>query len=99
VNGCFQTTIRHHYHLPSFFETDMSNGLDFGKSYVYSSTVQLYNITVRADPTICEIAKYDRTPNQVTLARHVARDTIIVPKSTNNERQNENTSVHCLLER
>ncbi|KAJ3574866.1 hypothetical protein NP233_g1493 [Leucocoprinus birnbaumii] len=49
---------------------------------------------VRNDPVIVEIAKkHNVTPNQVTLAWHLSRDTIIVPKSENVERQKENINV------
>ncbi|KAF8999816.1 reductase AKOR2 [Cyathus striatus] len=46
---------------------------------------------VRNDPTIGELAKkYGVTPNQITLAWHISRDTVIVPKSENDQRQKEN---------
>ncbi|KAF5353403.1 hypothetical protein D9756_008003 [Leucocoprinus leucothites] len=52
---------------------------------------------VRNDPTIVEIAKkYNVTPNQVTLAWHISRNTIIVPKSENAERQKENITLVSL---
>jgi len=49
-----------------------------------------YN-TVRNDPVIVQIAqKHNATPNQIILAWHLARETVIVPKSSNEERQKEN---------
>ncbi|PPR02302.1 hypothetical protein CVT24_011640 [Panaeolus cyanescens] len=46
---------------------------------------------VRSDPVIrCIAKKYGVTPNQVTLAWHVSRGTLIIPKSENHERQLEN---------
>jgi glycerol 2-dehydrogenase (NADP+) len=49
---------------------------------------------VRSDPLIVSLAeKYGVTPNQVTLAWHLSRNTIIVPKSENDERQRENITV------
>ncbi|KAF9479512.1 Aldo/keto reductase [Pholiota conissans] len=49
---------------------------------------------VRNDPLIVSIAKkYNVTPNQVILAWHISRGTIIVPKSENSERQKENITI------
>lgn len=49
---------------------------------------------VRNDPVILELAKkYNATPTQVILAWHIYRETIIVPKSVNSERQKENITV------
>jgi len=49
---------------------------------------------VRSDPLIVSLSKkYGVTPNQVTLAWHLSRDTIIVPKSENSERQKENLTI------
>ncbi|KAF9054138.1 NADP-dependent oxidoreductase domain-containing protein [Panaeolus papilionaceus] len=49
---------------------------------------------VRNDPVISGIAqKYGVTPNQITLAWHLSRDTVIVPKSEDNERQKENIAI------
>ena len=49
---------------------------------------------IRKDPVIVEIAaKYKVSSNHVILAWHLARDTIIVPKSVNETRQKENLNV------
>ncbi|KAF8989691.1 NADP-dependent oxidoreductase domain-containing protein [Cyathus striatus] len=46
---------------------------------------------VRNDPVIGELAKkYAVTPNQVILGWHIARDTVIISKSENDQRQKEN---------
>ncbi|KAF8658410.1 hypothetical protein AX16_001963 [Volvariella volvacea WC 439] len=53
--------------------------------------------TVRNDPIIKEIArKYNATTNQVILAWSLARDIIIIPKSTKVERQKENLELPVL---
>jgi len=53
--------------------------------------------TVRADPLIVELSKkYSTTPNQITLAWHIARGTIIVPKSESVERQKQNITLPTL---
>ncbi|KAG5635391.1 hypothetical protein H0H81_011450, partial [Sphagnurus paluster] len=47
--------------------------------------------SARNDPLIIELAKkHNATPNQVTLAWHLARQTVIVVKSDKIERQREN---------
>ncbi|KAF8999818.1 NADP-dependent oxidoreductase domain-containing protein [Cyathus striatus] len=52
---------------------------------------------VRNDPLLIELSKkYGCTPNQLTLAWHLTRDTIIVPKSENPERQKENINLPTL---
>jgi glycerol 2-dehydrogenase (NADP+) len=52
---------------------------------------------VRNDPVIVEIAqKRGVTPNQVILAWHLARETVIVPKSADEERQKENLNLPVL---
>ncbi|KAF9452226.1 reductase AKOR2 [Macrolepiota fuliginosa MF-IS2] len=52
---------------------------------------------VRSDPLINELAtKYKVTPNQVILAWHIARDIIILPKSSNAQRQIENITLPTL---
>ncbi|KAF8908095.1 NADP-dependent oxidoreductase domain-containing protein [Gymnopilus junonius] len=49
---------------------------------------------VRADPLIVSIAeKYKVTPTQVILAWHLSRNTIVVPKSVNSQRQKENITI------
>ncbi|KXN85234.1 Alcohol dehydrogenase [NADP(+)] [Leucoagaricus sp. SymC.cos] len=49
---------------------------------------------VRNDPTIVELAKkYNTTPNQVILAWHLSRNTTVVPKSVDAERQKENITL------
>jgi diketogulonate reductase-like aldo/keto reductase len=49
---------------------------------------------VRSDPLIVSLAeKYGVTPNQVILAWHLSRDTIIVPKSEDSQRQKENLTI------
>ncbi|KAG6884900.1 hypothetical protein C0993_007357 [Termitomyces sp. T159_Od127] len=49
---------------------------------------------VRKDPLIVGLAeKYKVTPNQITLAWHLARNIIIIPKSTKEEHQKENINV------
>ncbi|KAJ7724927.1 reductase AKOR2 [Mycena maculata] len=46
---------------------------------------------VRNDPVIVELAtKYNATPTQVILAWHLTRNVVVIPKSTNEERQKEN---------
>lgn len=46
---------------------------------------------VRNDPTIVEIAKkHGVSSNQVILAWHLVRDTVVIPKSSNAERQMQN---------
>ncbi|KDR70269.1 hypothetical protein GALMADRAFT_255166 [Galerina marginata CBS 339.88] len=55
--------------------------------------------TVRGDPLIVSLAeKYKVSPTQIIFAWHLARNTIIVPKSENNERQKENLAVPTLSE-
>ncbi|KAG6914337.1 hypothetical protein DXG01_000961 [Tephrocybe rancida] len=50
--------------------------------------------SVRNNPIIVELAeKYKVSPNQITMAWHIARNVIIVPKSKNEERQKENINV------
>lgn len=52
---------------------------------------------VRQDPVINELAKkYQVTPNQIILAWHVSRSTILIPKSTSAERQIENITLPTL---
>jgi diketogulonate reductase-like aldo/keto reductase len=52
---------------------------------------------VRSDPLLNELGKkYGTTANQITLSWHLARDTIIIPKSTNSERQKENLTLPVL---
>ncbi|KAG6827918.1 hypothetical protein H0H92_009960 [Tricholoma furcatifolium] len=52
---------------------------------------------LRNDPVIVELAgKYGVTPNQITLAWHLARDTVLIPKSENAERQKENITLPAL---
>ncbi|KAJ7270729.1 NADP-dependent oxidoreductase domain-containing protein [Mycena haematopus] len=54
---------------------------------------------VRKDPVIVELAaKYNVTPTQIILAWHVSRNVIIIPKSTNEERQKENHNLPTLEE-
>jgi len=53
--------------------------------------------SVRNDPLIVELAsKYKTTPNQVTLAWHLARGIVIVPKSDKENRQKENITLPTL---
>lgn len=53
--------------------------------------------SVRNDPLIVELAsKYKTTPNQITLAWHLARNIVIVPKSDKQERQKENINLPTL---
>ena len=50
--------------------------------------------TVREDPLIKELAaKYKVSSTQIIFAWHLSRNTIIVPKSENSERQKENIRV------
>ncbi|KAJ3997260.1 NADP-dependent oxidoreductase domain-containing protein [Lentinula boryana] len=52
---------------------------------------------VRNDPDIVRIAqKLAVTPNQVILAWHLFRETVVVPKSANEERQRENLNLPVL---
>ncbi|KAJ3711830.1 NADP-dependent oxidoreductase domain-containing protein [Lentinula guzmanii] len=52
---------------------------------------------VRNDPVIVRIAqKLAATPNQVILAWHLFRETVVVPKSANEERQRENLNLPVL---
>ncbi|KAJ3727818.1 reductase AKOR2 [Lentinula raphanica] len=52
---------------------------------------------VRSDPVIQNIAKkLEATPNQVILAWHLFKETVIVPKSANEERQRENLNLPVL---
>ncbi|KAJ3743093.1 NADP-dependent oxidoreductase domain-containing protein [Lentinula detonsa] len=52
---------------------------------------------VRNDPVIVRIAqKLAATPNQVILAWHLFRETVVVPKSANEERQRENINLPVL---
>ncbi|KAG6861824.1 hypothetical protein C0995_011706 [Termitomyces sp. Mi166 len=56
--------------------------------------------TVRKDPLIVELAaKYRVTPNQITLAWHLARHIIIIPKSSKEEHQKENINVGTVSSR
>ncbi|KAJ7452124.1 reductase AKOR2 [Mycena galericulata] len=49
---------------------------------------------VRKDPVIVELAaKYEVTPTQIILAWHLSRNVVVIPKSTNEERQKENFDV------
>lgn len=55
-----------------------------------------YN-NVRSDPLIVELAaKYKVAPAQVVLAWHLARGVVVVPKSSNVERQKENVNLPTL---
>ncbi|KAJ3914057.1 reductase AKOR2 [Lentinula edodes] len=52
---------------------------------------------VRNDPVIDKIAqKHKVTPNQIILAWHLFRETVIVPKSANEKRQRENLNLLVL---
>ncbi|ESK84685.1 aado keto reductase [Moniliophthora roreri MCA 2997] len=54
---------------------------------------------VRGDPTIVEIAKkHGVSPHQVILAWHLARDTIVITKSSNEQRQKNNLILPTLSE-
>lgn len=54
---------------------------------------------VRNDPLIVSLAeKYKATPTQIIFAWHLSRNTIIVPKSENSERQKENITIPTLSE-
>ncbi|KAG5340628.1 hypothetical protein C0989_000985 [Termitomyces sp. Mn162] len=54
--------------------------------------------TVRKDPLIVQLAeKYKVTPNQITLAWHLARHIIIIPKSLREEHQKENINVGIIF--
>ncbi|KAJ6463448.1 reductase AKOR2 [Mycena sanguinolenta] len=54
---------------------------------------------VRKDPVIVELAaKYNVTPTQVILAWHLSRNVVVIPKSTNEERQKENHNLPTLEE-
>ncbi|KAK1220578.1 hypothetical protein PQX77_016630 [Marasmius sp. AFHP31] len=55
--------------------------------------------TVRNDPVIVELAKkYSVSSNQIIIAWHLARGMVVVPKSTNEERQKENVNLPTLAE-
>ncbi|KAF8907601.1 reductase AKOR2 [Gymnopilus junonius] len=55
--------------------------------------------TVRDDPLIKSLAeKYEVTPTQIIFAWHLARNTIIVPKSENSERQQQNIRLPTVSE-
>jgi len=46
---------------------------------------------VRNDPVIVELAaKYNATPTQIILAWHLSRNVVVIPRSTNEDRQKEN---------
>ncbi|PPR02304.1 hypothetical protein CVT24_011642 [Panaeolus cyanescens] len=63
------------------------------KGIVLTAYTPSYSL-VRNDPVIGGIAKkYGVTPNQVTLSWHLSRDTIVIPKSEDNERQKENINI------
>ncbi|KAJ6630106.1 NADP-dependent oxidoreductase domain-containing protein [Mycena sp. CBHHK59/15] len=52
---------------------------------------------VRNDPVIVDLAaKYNATPNQIILAWHLSRNVVVIPKSTNEERQKENFNLPTL---
>lgn len=52
-----------------------------------------YN-NVREDPLIVSLAeKYNVTPTQIVFSWHLKRNTVIVPKSENSDRQKENITV------
>ncbi|KAF7373551.1 Aldo-keto reductase [Mycena sanguinolenta] len=54
---------------------------------------------VRKDPVIVELAaKYNVTPTQIILAWHLSRNVVVIPKSTNEERQKENHNLPTLEE-
>ncbi|KAJ7630001.1 reductase AKOR2 [Mycena polygramma] len=54
---------------------------------------------VRNDPVIVELAaKYNVTPTQIILAWHLSRNVVVIPKSTNEERQKENINLPTLEE-
>jgi diketogulonate reductase-like aldo/keto reductase len=54
---------------------------------------------VRQDPVIVELAeKYHVTPTQIILAWHLSRNVVVIPKSTNEERQKENHNLPTLEE-
>jgi len=53
--------------------------------------------SVREDTTIVSLAaKYGVSPTQIVLSWHVARGTIVIPKSANIERQKENLQLITL---
>ena len=53
---------------------------------------------VRDDPLIVSLAeKYKATPTQIIFAWHLSRNTIIVPKSENSQRQKENITVRAYI--
>ncbi|KAJ7764689.1 NADP-dependent oxidoreductase domain-containing protein [Mycena metata] len=52
---------------------------------------------VRSDPTLVALgAKYNVTSTQIILAWHVARGVVLLPKSTNDERQKQNITLPIL---
>ncbi|KAJ6478624.1 reductase AKOR2 [Mycena vitilis] len=54
---------------------------------------------VRNDPVIVELAaKYNVTSTQIILAWHLSRNVVVIPKSTNEERQKENINLPTLEE-
>jgi len=54
---------------------------------------------VRKDPVIVELAgKYSVTPTQIILAWHLSRNVVVIPKSTNEERQKDNFNLPTLEE-
>ncbi|KAE9403789.1 reductase AKOR2 [Gymnopus androsaceus JB14] len=70
-----------------------------GKGIVIEAYTPSGYSKVRNDPVIVEIAqKRKATPNQVILSWHLARETVIVPKSENEGRQKENLDLPVLTE-
>ncbi|KAJ7353339.1 reductase AKOR2 [Mycena albidolilacea] len=75
--------------------------LEFCKSH--DIAVVAYNPSgtdlVRNDPVIVELAaKYSVTPTQIILAWHLSRNVVVIPKSTDEERQKENHNLPTLEE-
>ncbi|KAF5391994.1 hypothetical protein D9757_003308 [Collybiopsis confluens] len=55
--------------------------------------------TVRSDPVITEVSKRVKaSPNQVILAWHLAKETLVVPKSVKEDHQRENFNLPVLAE-
>lgn len=53
---------------------------------------------VLTDPVVVELAsKYKVSPAQVVLAWHLARGVVVVPKSSNAQRQKDNINVGLVI--
>ncbi|KAJ7584979.1 NADP-dependent oxidoreductase domain-containing protein [Mycena floridula] len=104
---CLEELLAHTRHVPCCNQVEMHPYLAQNDLRAYCQekgivmvayTPSGYDI-VRKDPVIVEIAaKHKVTSNQVILAWHNARDTVVIPKSSKLEHQIENLTLPTLDE-